>query len=346
MQISNPHNYDAILIVSFGGPEGMDDVIPFLENVLRGRPVPRERLLEVAEHYKLFNGISPLNAQNRALIAALETELAEYGPNLPIYFGNRNWHPMLTDTIQQMANDGITKALAIFTTAYSSYSSCRQYRENISAAQEIVGANAPQIDKIRVFYNHPGFVKANVDMVRQALEAVPAERRANAHIAFTAHSIPDAMARNCRYESQLHEVSRLVAESLGHANWRLVYQSRSGAPNQPWLEPDICDHLEALHLDGITDVIIAPVGFLSDHVEIIFDLDTEAQEVADKIGMNMVRAGTVGTHPKFITALRDLIVERMTDASERPFLGNHGASHDVCPADCCLSGRPVAAKGR
>jgi len=346
MKIPNPHHYDALLLVAFGGPEGMDDVIPFLENVLRGRPVPRERLLEVAEHYKLFNGVSPVNAQNRALIAALEAELKANGPDLPIYWGNRNWHPLLPDTLQQMADDGIKKALAIFTSAYSSYSSCRQYRENIAQAQEIVGPKAPAVDKIRVFYNHPGFIEPSIELVQQALDSIPAARRAEARIAFTAHSIPLAMAQNCRYEAQLNEVAHLVAEGVGHPHWQLVYQSRSGPPSQPWLEPDICDHLQALEAEGIIDVVVAPTGFLSDHVEVIYDLDTEAHDLAGELGLNMVRADTVGTHPTFVNMLRDLVVERMSGDPNTPSLGTHGPSHDVCPADCCLSGRPQRAGSR
>jgi ferrochelatase len=275
------------------------------------------------------------------LIAALEAELAEHGPQLPIYWGNRNWHPMLTDTIQQMADDGIKRALLFFTSAYSSYSGCRQYRENVAAAQAAVGPNAPEFDKLRVFYNHPGFIEPNIDLVQRALEAIPEDRREAAHIAFTAHSIPEAMAQNCRYETQLKETARLVAEGLGWQNWTLVYQSRSGAPTQPWLEPDILDYLSALKAQGVRDVVISPIGFLSDHMEVIYDLDTEAVELAAEIGLNLVRAGTVGVHPTFVCMIRDLIKERMTENPERPALGNHGPSHDLCPANCCLSGRPL-----
>src|SRR4051794_17802589 len=216
--------YDALLVVSFGGPDRPDDVLPFLENVLRGRNVPRERMLEVAEHYYEFGGRSPINDQNRALIAALEQELAAHGPKLPIYWGNRNWHPLLADTLRQMASDGVHRALAFITSAYSSYSGCRQYRENIAAAQAEVGAPAPAIDKLRVFFNHPGFIEQMVENVRAALEKVPADRRNNAELIFTAHSIPQLMAENCRYEEQLRETSRLVADGLGRRNWSLVYQ--------------------------------------------------------------------------------------------------------------------------
>lgn len=338
--------YDAVLIVSFGGPEAMDDVIPFLENVLRGHNIPHERLLEVAHHYELFGGVSPINGQNRALIAALEQELNTKGPHLPIYWGNRNWQPLLSDTLRQMSVDGVKHALAFFTSAYSSYSGCRQYREDIQRAQAEVGATAPQVSVLRKFYNHPGFIQPNVENIRAALNQIPQERRKTTHIAFSAHSIPKGMAQNSMYEAQLMDTCQLVAGELQHSNWRLVYQSRSGTPCQPWLEPDINDHLRAMQAEGVTDVVIAPIGFISDHMEVLYDLDTEAQQLADEIGLNVVRAGTVGVHPTFIGMIRDLIVERMTDSSSKPFLGTSGSSHDVCPNNCCLPGqtRPVDAK--
>jgi ferrochelatase len=338
MSVHGEHPYDAVLLVSFGGPEGLDDVIPFLENVVRGRHVSRERLLAVAEHYYHFGGVSPINAQNRALIAALEQELKAHKLDLPIYWGNRNWHPMLTDTLRQMSQDGIQHALAFFTSAYSSYSGCRQYREDIGRAQAEVGEGAPQVSLLRKFYNHPGFIHPNIDNVRAALDKLPQKRRVAAHIAFTAHSIPLAMARNCAYEAQLDETCRLIAEGVSHPHWKLVYQSRSGSPGQPWLEPDICDHLQAVKAAGIQDVIIAPVGFISDHMEVLYDLDTEAQQLADDIGLNVVRAATAGARPEFISMIRELIVERMTNSPVKPFLGARGASHDVCPVNCCLPG--------
>jgi ferrochelatase len=331
-------NYDAILVVSFGGPEGMADVMPFLENVTRGRNIPRARLEEVAHHYERFGGVSPINEQNRQLIAALREELNAHGINLPIYWGNRNWHPLLTDEVQRMANDGIRRALAFVTSAYSSYSSCRQYRENIQTAQEAVGARAPEIDKLRVFYNHPNFIAPNVENIRAALAQIPAARRATTHIAFTAHSIPSAMAANCDYEAQLTETSRLIAETLGMDDWRLVFQSRSGSPMQPWLEPDICDHLRELKTKNVADLVIAPVGFISDHVEILYDLDTEAAQLAAELGINMVRAKTVGAHPTFVQMIRELIEERLDPTRPRRALGARGASHDFCPIDCCLPG--------
>ena len=329
--------YDAVLIVSFGGPEGRDDVLPFLENVLRGKNVPRERMLEVAEHYYHFGGASPINEQNRRLVAALERELAEHGPRLPVYWGNRNWPPLLPDTLAQMGRDGVERALAFFTSAYSSYSGCRQYRENIAAAQELIGETAPRVDKLRVFYNHPGFIEPMVESLRRCLGGIADPQRGTSTVLFSAHSIPNAMAENCRYEAQLREASRLVAEGAGVENWELVYQSRSGSPQQPWLEPDICDRIQQLHAaSGLADLIIVPIGFISDHMEVLFDLDTDAKNLCEQLGIRMQRSATVGDHPRFVSMIRELIVERMTDAADRPALGKLGSSHDVCPADCCL----------
>ncbi len=337
--------YDAILIVSFGGPEGPDEVMPFLENVLRGKNVPRERMLQVAEHYQHFNGVSPLNEQNRQLIVALQAELNKHGPNLPIYWGNRNWQPLLPDTLRQMAADGVKRAIAYFTSAYSSYSGCRQYRENIQLAQREVGSDAPQVDKVRVFYNHPAFVQVIARCVQSAIEQLPSQNRAAARIVFTAHSIPQSMAQGCNYERQLLETGRLVCSQLGYANWKLVYQSRSGPPTQPWLEPDVCDYLRQIHAEQpAADVIIAPIGFLSDHLEVMYDLDTEAADLCRELGLNMIRAATVGNDPQFVRMVRDLIAERVEDRHDRPAVGQFPASHDICPVDCCLSGRPAPAK--
>jgi ferrochelatase len=329
-------NYDALLIVSFGGPEGMDEVMPFLENVVRGRNVPRERLLGVAHHYEMFGGVSPINQQNRNLIAALKEELRANGPALPIYWGNRNWHPLLPDTLRTMAADGVKNALAFVTSAYSSYSSCRQYRQNIENAQAEVGpgGNAPRVEKLRAFYNHPLFIDANLDRIRSAFTDLngPVD-----HLAFTAHSIPESMAANCDYAVQLEDTARLIAETLGVENWKVVYQSRSGSPSQPWLGPDICDHLKQLHDRGIKNVVVAPTGFVSDHMEVVYDLDVEAQQVAKELGMNMVRAATAGTHPSFVKMIRELILERVDNAPAR-FVGSRGPAHTVCPVDCCLAG--------
>ena len=337
--------YDALLVVSFGGPEKRDDVIPFLENVLRGKPVPRERMLEVAEHYYHFGGVSPINAQVREFIDALKVELTSAGIDLPIYWGNRNWHPLLPDTLRQMEKDGVRKALAFMTSAYSSYSGCRQYRENVEVARTDVGSGAPQIDKIRVFYNHPDFVAANVDRIRTAIEQLPPEEQTSFQLAFTAHSIPLSMSNNCAYVKQLTECCRLVAEELQvpENRWKLVYQSRSGRPGDPWLEPDIGDYIRELHQAGTKSVVIAPVGFLSDHMEILFDLDEEARQISDELGMNMARAATVGSHPRFISCVRELIEERLGLRTDRRAIGNFGPNHDVCPTDCCQynpAGRP------
>ena len=328
--------YDAILILSFGGPEGPDDVIPFLENVLHGRNVPRERMLEVADHYQQFGGVSPINEQNRALIAALSTLLDRDGPKLPIYWGNRNWHPLLVDTLRKMADDGIRRALAFVTSAYSSYSGCRQYLEDIERARVEVGSRAPQVDKLRAFFNHPGFIEPMVESMRAALDQIPDKRRDAAHVIYTAHSVPQAMADTCRYVEQLEEVCRLVSQPLGLAEWRLVYQSRSGPPSQRWLEPDICDYLRSLSTDYVKDVIILPVGFISDHLEVVYDLDTEAKNLCTELGIHMIRAATVGCHPRFIQMVRELALERTSGTPERLVLGELGASHDVCPENCCV----------
>jgi len=334
---------DAILIVSFGGPEGMEDVIPFLENVLRGKNVPRERLLEVAHHYELFGGVSPINDQNRALIAALRSELDAAGIDLPIYWGNRNWFPTIPEALRQMRDDGIRHALAYFTSAYSSYSGCRQYRENIAAAQaEVEGA--PMVSVLRKFYNHPGFVETNAEHVRAAYRQIPAERRNAAPLIFTAHSIPQSMAVNSLYVAQLRETCQLVADAVDKPDRQLVYQSRSGPPSQPWLEPDILDTLRSLRESGVEDVVVMPIGFISDHMEVLYDLDTEARQLCAEIGLNMVRAAAAGTHPRFVRMIRELIVERMNPSQMRPFLGTRGPSHDVCPVNCCPPPmRPAAA---
>ncbi|HUE71121.1 MAG TPA: ferrochelatase [Pirellulaceae bacterium] len=328
--------YDAFLLVSFGGPEEPDDVMPFLENVTRGRNIPRQRLLEVAEHYHHFGGKSPINDQNRALMAALKTQFADRGIDLPIYWGNRNWQPYLADTLAQMRDDGIGRAIAFFTSAFSSYSGCRQYRENIAAAQEQAGPGAPQVDRLRMFFNHPGFIEPMVERLASALAQLPAQRRAGAHLLFTAHSIPLGMAANCQYEVQLRDACSLVAAGAGHPAWRLVYQSRSGPPSQPWLEPDVSVALgEIATGSGSRDVIVVPIGFISDHLEVLYDLDDEAARHAQKLSLNFIRAATVGTHPRFVQMIRELVEERMAEHPVRLALGTLGPSHDVCPIDCC-----------
>jgi ferrochelatase len=325
---------DAILLVSFGGPEQPEEVMPFLENVLRGRNVPRERMLQVAEHYLHFGGRSPINDQNRALLAALRKVLAAGGPDLPVYWGNRNWHPLLADTLRQMTADGVRRAFAFVTSAYSSYSGCRQYLEDLTRACAAAGPGAPEVLKLRVFYNHPGFIEPMVERVRSAVDRIAPDRRAAAALVFTAHSVPVAMAESSRYVQQVEEACRLVAERLDNSTYSLVYQSRSGAPGQPWLGPDVLEYLRELAAGPARDVILAPIGFISDHMEVVYDLDTEARRLSEQLGLNMVRAETVGADPRFAAMIRELVMERIGEAPRRAF-GECGASHDVCADDCC-----------
>jgi ferrochelatase len=308
-------DYEAVLVVSFGGPEKPEDVIPFLENVLRGKNVPRERMLEVAEHYYHFGGRSPINDQNRELIEALRGELQHNGPHIPIYWGNRNWQPFLTDTLRQMRSDGIRYAAAFITSAFGSYSGCRQYLDDIARAQLEVGEGAPDICRLRFFHTEPGLVDPLVRNIRAAMS----EFATAPHIAFTAHSVPVSMSDTSPYVAQLTETCTLITEKLGHTDWRLVYQSRSGSPGQPWLEPDIGDHIRALHAQGRRELVIAPVGFLSDHMEVIYDLDTEAAALCEQLGMRMERSKTVGAAPEFVRLIRDLLLQPCT----------------VCEPDCC-----------
>ena len=343
---------DSILFVSFGGPEGPDDVLPFLENVLRGKNVPRERMLEVAEHYQHFGGISPINEHCRALITAVTTECQRRGLNLPIYWGNRNWHPLLPGTLRTMAQDGRKRAIAFFTSMFSCYSGCRQYRENIAAAMAEVGDASPLVEKVRMGFNHPGFITAQKDCLLEALEKIPEDARASSKILFTAHSIPKSMADNSRYEEQLREACRLICDAAGQHNWELVFQSRSGPPQQPWLEPDVCDRIEQLAKESpVIHVVVQPVGFISDHMEVLFDLDHEAADTAREHGLPFVRAASIGTHPAFVSMIVDLIEERLAINTSRPTIGTYGPSHDLCPANCCLypqtgrpSGRPASSQ--
>jgi ferrochelatase len=337
-----PLTYDAILIVSFGGPESREDVIPFLENVLRGRNIPRERMLAVAEHYYHFDGKSPINQQTRELIAALKRELEQHGPNLPVYWGNRNWHPMLADTLGQMKQDGIRRALAFVTSAYSSYSGCRQYREDIMRAQSEIGPGAPEIEKIRAFFNHPCFIDATLNRVRAALSELPANAQQDVQNVYVAHSVPLSMANTSDYVQQLQEVRRLISGRVGISNDALVYQSRSGAPGQPWLEPDILDYLREVKQKNLASaVVVAPISFISDHMEVLYDLDIEARQLCDSLSLPMARAKTVGVHSKFIAMIRELILER-TEGAERQALGSLGPRPDVCAEDCCAAPlRPV-----
>ncbi len=305
--------YDALVVVSFGGPEKRDEVIPFLENVLRGRNVPRERMLEVAEHYYHFDGRSPINDQNRELIRELRAAL-----DIPVYWGNRNWHPMLADTVRQMRDDGVRRAVAFATSAFGSYSGCRQYLEDIDRARAEVGEGTPRIDKLPPFSDHPGFIEAMTDRVADALVELP-----NGSLLFTAHSVPMSMAQASPYVAQLEAACAAVARGVGKDEWKLVYQSRSGAPGQAWLEPDVCDYLRANQVE----TIIVPIGFLSDHMEVLYDLDTEARAVCDELGIRMVRARTVGTHPAMIRMIVEMIRTEPV----------------ACTADCCPAARRGAA---
>ncbi|MFI5492232.1 ferrochelatase [Actinoplanes sp. NPDC051859] len=331
--------YDAFLLMSFGGPEHPDHVMPFLRNVTRGRGIPEERLAEVAEHYYHFGGVSPINQQCRELLAAVQADFAANGVGLPAYWGNRNWEPMLADTVAQMRDDGITSALGFATSAYGGYSSCRQYWEDIAQARAKVGPGAPVITKLRQFHDHPGFVRPHADAVTTALATLDPARRATTRLVFTAHSIPVTMAANAgpdggRYEAQLQETATLVhAAAAPDLPWDLVWQSRSGPPQVPWLEPDINDHLAALAEKGVTDVVVSPIGFVSDHLEVIWDLDNEAKDTAAELGLGYARAGTPGTDARFVAMIRELVLER-TAAADPGRLGTLPV-WDVCPENCC-----------
>jgi protoporphyrin/coproporphyrin ferrochelatase len=349
--------YDALLLVSFGGPEAPQDVRPFLERVTRGRGVPAERLDEVAEHYAAFGGRSPINEQCRTLRDAIRADLANQGIELPVYWGNRNWHPFLTDTLRQMTVDGVRRAAGFVTSAYASYSGCRQYREDLFDAVAAAGPGAPRLDRLRHYFNHPGFVTPFVDATLAALAGLPEVRRKAARLVFVTHSIPVAMndasgrsdaTEGGAYESQHRDVAAKIAATVADASGiardhDLVYCSRSGSPSVPWLEPDIGDHLRTLRADGVEAVVVVPIGFISDHMEVVFDLDTEAAEIADEIGLTMVRAATPGAHPRFVAMVRELLLERAAAerGEERPrrTVGALPASWDRCPAGCCRNAR-------
>ncbi|MGW0732655.1 ferrochelatase [Streptomyces sp. NPDC002851] len=358
--------YDALLLLSFGGPEGPDDVVPFLENVTKGRGIPKERLKEVGQHYFLFGGVSPINDQNRALLDALRKDFAEHGLDLPVYWGNRNWDPYLTDVLRRLVNDGHRRVLTLATSAYASYSGCRQYRENLAdalATLQAEGLELPRVDKLRHYFNHPGFVRPMIDGVLKSLAELPEDVRDGARLAFTTHSIPTAAADTSgpvedhgdggAYVKQHLDVARLIADAVAEETgvadrpWQLVYQSRSGAPHIPWLEPDICDHLEERHAAGAPAVVMAPIGFVSDHMEVMYDLDTEATAKAAELGLPVARSATVGADPRFAAAVRELVLERAaTERGEdvRPCaLGSLGASHDLCPVGCCPARTPKPA---
>ena len=338
--------YDAFLLLSFGGPEGPDEVMPFLRNVTAGRGIPDERLAEVAEHYHHFGGVSPINGQNRDLLGALGAEFAAHGIDLPLYWGNRNWAPFVTDAVRQMAADGVQRALVLATSATTSYSGCRQYRENMADARAEVGPQAPELVKLRHYFDHPGFVEANVDGVRAALDRLPDGLAERARLVFTAHSIPVSMndvsgpERNGLYLQQQRETARLVSERIRGegAEFDLVWQSRSGPPQVPWLEPDINAHLRSLSEQGVAAVVVAPTGFVSDHLEVLWDLDNEARETAADLDLPFERAATAGTHPSFVSAVRELVQEQL-DGGARPHLGSLGICGLDCPDGCCPAPR-------
>ncbi|HET9420369.1 MAG TPA: ferrochelatase [Nocardioides sp.] len=344
--------YDALLLVSFGGPEGPDDVLPFLENVTRGRGIPRERLEEVGRHYHLFGGRSPINDLNRAFLDALRADLAGAGIDLPVYWGNRNWDPYLRGAVEQMAADGVTRAACFVTSAYSSWSSCRQYRENLFAAADGV-PGAPRLDRLRHYFNHPGFVEPAVDAVVAALTDLPDDVRDAARLVFVTHSIPSSMNDTSgpdggAYLAQHQDVAAVVADGVRETtgvsrDHDLVFCSRSGPPQVPWLEPDVNDHLEALAASGETAVVLVPVGFVSDHMEVVYDLDTEAVATAERLGLDVRRAATAGTDPRFVAMVRDLLLERAAaergESPTRVALGKVGPLWDRCPVGCCANPR-------
>jgi ferrochelatase len=346
--------YDAVLLLSFGGPEKPEDVLPFLQNVTRGRGIPDERLVEVGEHYYRFGGRSPINDQNRALLAALRDSFDEVGLDLPLYWGNRNWAPYLTDTLRQMTADGVRRAVVIVTSAYPSYSGCRQYRENLAdAAAQVDGA--PRIDKLRHYANHPAFVSSFVESTADALAKLPE----GSAIAYVTHSIPTAMNATSGPDGGAYVEwhSDVAAEITAELERRtgtsrradLVYCSRSGPPQTPWLEPDVNDHLEELAAAGAPGVAVVPIGFVSDHMEVIYDLDTEAAATAERLALPMARAATPGTDPRFVTMLRDLVIERAAaergEAPLRPCVGRLGPGWDDCRPDCCPPLRRPGAGG-
>jgi protoporphyrin/coproporphyrin ferrochelatase len=342
--------YDAVLLVSFGGPEGPADVIPFLQNVTAGRSIPPERLEQVAEHYHRFGGVSPINQQCRDLIAAVEKDFAARGVALPVYWGNRNWNPYLADTLAEMAEAGVSRALAFVTSAYSSFSSCRQYLNDIARARDQVGDRAPQVDKIRQYFNHPGFIASFAAATTDAARSVDGGDD-DFDLIFTAHSIPVSMAdasgpAGGAYQAQLADAARLVAAEIGYQRpWHLAYSSRSGPPSQPWLEPDINELLAQLATAGSRAVVVVPIGFVSDHMEVKFDLDVEAAQTARQLGLSFARAATPGTDPRFVSMITDLVSERL-DGSTPVALGALGAGPEACPAGCCGAGpaRPQAAR--
>jgi ferrochelatase len=349
--MSSASPYDALLLLSFGGPEGPEDVVPFLENVTRGRGIPRERLVEVGAHYFRFGGVSPINAQCRALAAALREDFAGHGLDLPVYWGNRNWEPYVADTIARMAADGVRRALVFVTSAYSSYSGCRQYREDLAGAVAAGGAAAGglRLDRIRAYFDHPGFVEPMVRSTVEALGRLGEPVRDGAELVFVTHSLPLGFAASSPYVEQHEAVAALVAQGVERVTGvagrpcSLTYCSRSGPPSQPWLEPDIGDRLRERSAQGLAAAVAVPIGFVSDHMEVVYDLDTEAAELATNLGLSFARAATVGVDPVFVAAVRDLVLERAArERGEEPepkALSALGVMPDVCRTGCCPNPR-------
>ncbi|MEV0246647.1 ferrochelatase [Nocardia sp. NPDC050712] len=344
---------DALLLLSFGGPERPEDVMPFLENVTRGRGVPRERLEEVAQHYLHFGGVSPINALNLAIIAAVEGELAAAGIDLPVYFGNRNWHPMVEDTVARMAADGVGSALVFPTSAWGGYSGCLQYQEDITRSRAAVGAPAPELVKLRQYFDHPLLIESFADAIRAAVQQIPADRRERIRLVFTAHSIPVSADEAAGppadggrlYSRQVAEAARLCAAATGFGEYDVVWQSRSGPPQVPWLEPDIVDHLDTLSGKGVDAVVVCPVGFVSDHLEVIWDLDNEAKERAAELEMAFARAATPGTDPRFARLVVELIREHLDGGDPRRLgaVPGYGCTENgaPCAVGCCAVSRPA-----
>jgi ferrochelatase len=344
--------FDALLVLSFGGPEGPEQVMPFLENVTRGRGIPPERLAAVAEHYLHFGGVSPINAINRALIDEIRAELAERGEQLPVYFGNRNWDPLVEDTVAAMTSDGVRRAAVFATSAWGGYSGCAQYQEDIARARAAVGDGAPELVKLRQFFDHPLLVAMFADAIADAAATLPSSLRADARLVFTAHSIPLRAADRCGpnlYARQVHYAATLVAAAAGYPDYDVVWQSRSGPPQVPWLEPDVGEHLSALAGSGTKAVLVCPVGFVSDHIEVVWDLDNELRQQADKLGIALARASTPNAQRHFARLVLDL-VDEVRDGSEpvrvvgaQPVPG-YGASIDgrFCTDVCEASARPSA----
>lgn len=354
-------SFDALLLLSFGGPEGPEQVMPFLENVTRGRGIPRERLESVAEHYLHFGGVSPINGINRALIESIRTELAGRGEDLPVYFGNRNWHPFIEDTVAQMHADGVRRAAVFSTSAWGGYSGCTQYQEDIARARAAVGEDAPDLQKLRQYFDHPLLIEMFTDAIAEAAAELPENLRAQARLVFTAHSIPMRAVDRCGpglYPRQVGYSSGLIAAAAGYDDYDVVWQSRSGPPQVPWLEPDVGDHLAALAQSGTKAVIVCPVGFVADHIEVIWDLDSELAEQASDLGVSLARATTPNAQPRFARLALDLLDEVREGRAASRLVGPHSAVASApagygsslngrfCTADCEASAAAAAASAR